>query len=83
MLNILYNMDTEAISAFCFVFIDSLVVSASHEVGGHVISHQKKPLSCIWVAIPVDRVTLHLYACGADWWVGGWTIVWSSESGYK
>ena len=21
---------------------------------------------CIWVAIPVDRVILHWYACGAD-----------------
>ena len=76
-------MDRDTISTFCSVFIDSLVVSASHKAGGPVISCQKNPLSCIWVAIPVDRVTLHLYACGTDWWVGGWTIVWSSESDYK
>ena len=25
-----------------------------------------KTLSCIWVAVPVDRVILHWYACGAD-----------------
>ena len=73
-------MDTETISTFCFVFIDSLVVSASHKEGGPVISCKKKTP---WVAIPVDRVTLHLYACGAEWWVGGWTVVWSSESDYK
>ena len=24
-----------------------------------------KTLSCIWVAIPIDRVILHWYACGA------------------
>ena len=33
--------------------------------GGHAISRQKPPC-CIWVAIPVDWVILHWYACGAD-----------------
>ena len=35
--------------------------------GGHVVSFQiKLTLSCIWVAIPVDWVTLHWYVCGAE-----------------
>ena len=46
-------MDTETISVFRFVFIDSLIVSASQEAGGHAISH-RKPSSYIWVAISVD-----------------------------
>jgi len=33
--------------------------------GGHAISRQKPPC-CIWVAIPVDWVILHWYACGVD-----------------
>ena len=48
-----------------FVFIDSLVVSPLQEAGGYVISRQIT-WSCIWVAIPVDWVILHWYACGAD-----------------
>ena len=37
--------------------------------------------SCIWVAIPVDWVILHWYACGADgrslgWSVGRCTVTW-------
>ena len=36
-----------------------------------------KPLSCIWVAIPVDWVILHWYACGADRRSVGWcTVTW-------
>ena len=40
--------------------------------------------SCIWVALPVDLVILHWYACGADgrsvaWAVGGWVGVWSRD----
>ena len=38
-----------------------LLVFLSKSPGGHV-----KTLSCIWVAIPVDWVILHWYACGAD-----------------
>ena len=48
-----------------FVFIDSLVVSASQDAGGYVISHQKNielHLGCL----PVDWVILHWYTCGAD-----------------
>ena len=37
--------------------------------------------SCIWVAIPVNWVILHWYACGADrrsvaWAVGGCMVTW-------
>ena len=39
----------------------------------------KKILSCIWVAIPVDWVILHWYACGVEGWVGGWTDVQSHD----
>ena len=38
-----------------------LLFFLSKSPGGHV-----KTLSCIWVAIPVDWVILHWYACGAD-----------------
>ena len=48
-----------------FVFIDSLVVSASQDAADYAIS-AKINTSCIWVAIPVDRVILHWYVCGAD-----------------
>ena len=33
--------------------------------GGHAMTRQKTQC-CIWVAIPVDRVISHWYACGAD-----------------
>ena len=33
-----------------------------------------KTLSCIWVAVPVDRVILHWYACGADGRSGGGSV---------
>ena len=39
----------------------------------------KKILSCIWVAIPVDWVILHWYACGVEGRVGGWTDVQSHD----
>ena len=33
--------------------------------------------SCIWVAIPVDWIILHWYACGADGRSPGWcTVTW-------
>ena len=36
-----------------------------------------KTLSCIWVAIPVDWIILHWYACGADGRSGGrCTVMW-------
>ena len=40
-----------------------------------------KTLSCIWVAIPVDWVILHWYACGADGrslarWLARCTVTW-------
>ena len=38
-----------------FVFIDSLVVSASQDAGGYAISRQENS-SCIQVAIPVDEL---------------------------
>ena len=40
-LNTLDNTDIETIFAFLFVFIDSLIVSASQDAGGHAISRQK------------------------------------------
>ena len=33
-----------------------------------------KTLSCIWVALPVDLVILHWYACGADGRSGGRSV---------
>ena len=56
--NTLDNTDTETISAFRFVFIDSLGVSGFTRVGWLCDFPPKKPWSCIWVAIPVDWVTL-------------------------
>ena len=62
-------MDTETISAFCFVFIDSLVVSSSHKEGGPVISCQKKTLELPYLLIEL------LYICmpvvQTDGWVDG------------
>ena len=55
-----------------FVLIDSLVVSASQDAGGYAIS-VKITSSYIWVAIPVEWVILHWYACGAD---GRCTVTW-------
>ena len=53
-----------------FVFIDSLVASASQDAGGYAIS-VKITSSYIWVAIPVEWVILHWYDCGADERSGG------------
>ena len=50
-----------------FVFIDSLVVSMHYRTRVAMRLPTKITLSCIWVAIPVDWVILHWYACGADW----------------
>ena len=60
---------------FVFVFIDSLVVSASQDAGGYAISRQVTS-SCIWVAIPVGWLILHWYACGADGRLVGSTVTW-------
>ena len=45
-LNALDKTDTETISAFRFVFIDSSI--ASQVAGDYAISRQKKNSSCIW-----------------------------------
>ena len=42
-LNTLDNTDIETIFAFLFVFIDSLIVSASQDAGGHAIFRHKNP----------------------------------------
>ena len=42
-LSTLDNADIETIFAFLFVFIDSLIVWASQDAGGHAISRQKNP----------------------------------------
>ena len=59
------NTDIETISAFHFVFADSLIVFASQHAVGRAISRQKVS-SCIWVTIPVDRVILQWFTFGAD-----------------
>ena len=50
--NIKNNVEKDTTLLFFFL---------SKSPGGHV-----KTLSCIWVAIPVDWVILHWYACGGD-----------------
>ena len=45
-----------------FVFVDSLVVSASQHAGGYKITRQKSS-SCIWVAIPVQRLSYFTLVC--------------------
>ena len=42
-LNTLDNTDIETTFAFLFVFIDSLIVSASQDAGGHAIFRHKNP----------------------------------------
>ena len=44
MLNTLDNTDTETITLSVFVFVDSLVVCASQDVGGYA----QITSSCIW-----------------------------------
>ena len=46
----------------------------SKSPGGHAIFFQIKPMSCIWVAIPVDWIILHWYTCGADGRSGGRSV---------
>ena len=48
-----------------FVFIDSLVVSASQDAGGYAISRKNNLELHFGVAIPVDWVILHWYECSA------------------
>ena len=57
---------------FVFVFIDSLVVKTRKAMRFPA----KITSSCIWVAMPVDWVILHWYACGAD---GRWSDVRSRD----
>ena len=56
-----------------FVFIDSLVVSA-HKTRVAMRFPVKITSSYIWVAIPVEWVILHWYACGADGRLGGRSV---------
>ena len=57
---------------FVFVFIDSLVVKTRVAMRFPA----KITSSCIWVAMPVDWVILHWYACGADGRLVGRTVTW-------
>ena len=57
---------------FVFVFIDSLVVKTRMAMRFPA----KITSSCIWVAMPVDWVILHWYACGADGRLVGRTVTW-------
>ena len=68
MLNTLHNTYTETISAFRFRLY---WLFGCQDAGGHAFSRQN-----IWVAIPVDWVILHWYACGADGRLVGRTITW-------
>ena len=43
-----------------------LLFFLSKALGSHAIFFPNKPLSYIWVAIPVNWIILHWYACGAD-----------------
>ena len=58
-------MDTETISAFRVVFIDSLAASVLQDRVAMRFP-AKITSSYIWVAIPVGWVILHWCACGAD-----------------
>ena len=51
---------------FVFVCIDSLVVSAPQDAGGFVAMRFPAKITLHLVAIPVDWVILHWYACGVD-----------------
>ena len=63
-LNNLDNTDTETISAFRFRL--HWLLSVLYKTPVAVRSPAKIASSCIWVAIPVNWVILHWYACGAD-----------------
>ena len=43
-----------------------LLFFLSKALGSHAIFFPNKPLSYIWVAIPVNWIILHWYTCGAD-----------------
>ena len=70
-LNTLDNSNTETIFAFRFRlhWLFSCLCFTRRR-GGYAISRQNNLASCIWVAIPVDWVILHWFACGADGWAG-------------
>ena len=57
---------------FAFVFIDSLVVKTRVAMRFPA----KITSSCIWVAMHVDWVILHWYACGADGRLVGRMVTW-------
>ena len=66
--NIKNNVEKEATLLLFFLF---------KSPGGHAIFFPNKTLSCIWVAIPVDWIFLHWYACGVDGRSGGrCTVTW-------
>ena len=70
MVNTLDNTDTETISAFRFRLYWLFNCLCFTRGGWLRLMAMQFPAkitsSCIWVAIPVEWVTLHWYACGAD-----------------
>ena len=52
-------MDTEQLSVF--VFIDSLVVSASQDAGGYPISRQKKPRVAFGLPYLLTELFYHIF----------------------
>ena len=52
----------------------SLVVFMPNITTNHTITYTNRTLSCISVAIPVDLIILHWYACGADGLSGGRSV---------
>ena len=80
-LNNLDNTDTETISAFRFRLYWLFNCLCFTRGGWLRLMAMQFPAkitsSCIWVAIPVDWVILHWYACGADGRSGGrCTVTW-------
>ena len=65
-LKTLDNTDTESISAFRFRLYWLFCCLCFYKTPVAVRFPAKISSSCIWVAIPVDWVILHCYACGAD-----------------
>ena len=65
-LNTLANTDTETIFAFLFRLYWLILLYLFFKTLVAMRFPAKITLSCIWVAIPVDWVILHWYACGAD-----------------
>ena len=74
--NTLDNTDTETISAFRFRLYWLFNCLCFARSGWLRLMAMRFPVkitsSCLWVAIPVEWVTLHWYACGAD----GRTFLW-------